>query len=394
MNAPGSRKKLLTMRLTKGVGITLLAFGLSLILMQPFSSSTSAMFATPERNDFTIPDFYNLVADSRAVSRLDDNIVIVNIDNSDRAEIADILTVASLSGAAAIGLDAMFDDPRDGDEVLLDAIKHCHALVQPLGMKCLDNRPDSFAVRSASYFYAAHTDSTSTFAGADLPSKYEKGMIREMQTVFHTAEAGDIQSFAVALAGKVSPEAVDRLNKRGKSLEMITYHSRRFRIIEPADLLDRSDELTGRVVLVGAMNERGDLHPTPVRSSMPGVMIHAHALATILDGAYMTSLPKAANMLIGCVLCFIIVITHVSLSSGIKGLLIRIMQLSFLWIAVQIGYWCFVSHNLVIDFSYSLLMLAFGVFACDIWNGLAAIGSWIASRLRIPYKLITRTNNN
>lgn len=388
MNTPDSRKKALLTRLIKGVGITMLAFGLSLILMQPFSSSTSAMFATPERNDFTIPDFYNLVADSRAVSRLDDNIVIVNIDNSDRAEIADILSIASLSGAAAVGLDAVFEDEREGDEVLLDAIDKCPGLVQPLAMRSLDNAPDSFAVRNLSYFRAA--DSTSVFAAADLPSKYNKGMVREMQLAFPTADAGDIPSMAVALARKVKPEAAERLAKRGKRLELISYHSRRFRTFEPAELIEHSDELAGRVVMIGALNEPGDLHPTPVNSSMPGVMIHAHSLATILDGAYMNSLPKAVNMLIGCLLCFIIVITHVSLTSGIKGLLIRIMQLAFLWISIQIGYWCFVSHNLVIDFSYSLLMLAFGVFACDIWNGLITIGTWAASRIRIPAGLLSR----
>ena len=368
-------------RLLKACGVTLLAFLLSMTLMAPFSTSVSALFSTPEKNDFTITDFYNIVADSRAVSHLDDNIVIVNIDRSDRNEISDIISVATLAGARAIGLDVMFEDEREGDEPLLEAIRQAPIIIQPLAMK-QTSRADTFAVRAASYFYTVPGAPESHYAAASMPSRYERSMVREMRTFFPADSATAIPSFAVALARVADPEAAERLEARGNDLEMINYHSRRFRTIEPEELLDRADELNGRVVLIGALNEIGDLHQTPVNSSMPGVMIHAHSLATILDGAYMKAFPKSANMLIGCILCFIIVLTHVSLSFGIKGLIIRIMQVIFVWLAVQIGYWFFVEHGVIIDFSYSLLMLAFGLFACDVWNGVITIGTSAVNRLR------------
>lgn len=371
----------LSMRLLKAFGVTMLAFLLSMTLMAPFSTSVSALFSTPEKNDFTITDFYNIVADSRAVSHLDDNIVIVNIDRSDRNEIADIISVATLSGARAIGLDVMFEDEREGDEPLLEAIREAPVIVQPLAMKQTSDA-DTFAVRAASYFYTVPGATESHYGAASMPSRYERSTVREMRTFF-PADSGDpIPSFAVALARATDPEAAKKLEARGNELEMINYHSRRFRTIEPDELIDRAEELNGRVVLIGALNEIGDLHQTPVNSSMPGVMIHAHSLATILDGAYMKAVPKSANMLIGCILCFIIVLTHISLSVGVKGLIIRIMQVIFVWIAVQIGYWFFVEHDIIIDFSYSLLMLAFGLFACDIWNGVISIGTSAVNRLR------------
>lgn len=377
----------LTKRLIKACGVTLLAFLLSMTLMAPFSTSVSALFSTPEKNDFTITDFYNIVADSRAVSYLDDNIVIVNIDRSDRNEIADIISVATLAGARAIGLDVMFEDERDGDAPLLDAIRQAPVIVQPLTMKQTAAH-DTFAVRSASYFYTVPGATESYYAAASMPSRYERSMVREMRTFFPTDSAAAVPSFAVALARVADPEAAARLEDRGNDLEMINYHSRRFRTIEPDEILDRADELNGRVVLIGALSESGDLHQTPVNSSMPGVMIHAHSLATILDGGYMSAFPKSANMLIGCILCFIIVLTHVSLSVGIKGLIIRIMQVVFVWLAVQIGYWFFIRHGIIIDFSYSLLMLAFGLFACDIWNGVIAIGTSAVSRIRLSDRAI------
>ena len=370
-------------RLLKACGVTLLAFLLSMTLMAPFSTSVSALFSTPEKNDFTITDFYNIVADSRAVSHLDDNIVIVNIDHSDRNEIADIISVATLAGARAIGLDVMFEDEREGDEPLLEAIRQAPVIVQPLAMKQTSGA-DTFAVRAASYFYTVPGATESHYAAASMPSRYERSMVREMRTFFPADSGSTIPSFAVALARVADPEAAKQLEARGNDLEMINYHSRRFRTIEPDELLDRADELNGRGVIIVALNEMGALHQTPVNSSMPGVMIHAHSLATILDGAYMKAFPKSANMLIGCILCFIIVLTHVSLSFGIKGLIIRIMQVIFVWLAVQIGYWFFVEHGVIIDFSYSLLMLAFGLFACDVWNGVITIGTSAVNRLRDP----------
>lgn len=388
-NSPKNIKTDWTTRLIKACGVTLLAFLLSLTLMAPFSTSVSAIFSTPEKNDFTITDFYNIVADSRAVSHLDDNVVIVNIDRSDRNEISEILSVATLAGARAIGLDVMFEDEREGDEPLIQAISDCPVIVQPLALQPVES-PDTFAVRAASYFYTVPGDGHSSYAAASMPSRYAHSMVREMRVSFTGSDGSDIPSFAVALAEATDPAAVEKLKSRHNDLEMINYHSRRFRIFEPEELIDNAEELTGRIVLIGALHEQGDLHQTPVDSSMPGVMIHAHALATILDGAYMNAVPKSVNMLIGCLLCFIIVLTHLSLSVGIKGLIIRIMQIVFVWLAVQTGYWFFISHSVIIDFSYSLLMLAFGIFACDIWNGMMTIGTWIVGHIRLSDRQIFR----
>ncbi len=58
----------------------------------------------------------------------------------------------------------------------------------------------------------------------------------------------------------------------------------------------------------------------------------------------------------------------------------RITQVALLYFVVRLGYSLFLDHNMVIDFSYALLMLAFGLFACDIWIGLTNI--WLGLRRR------------
>ncbi len=373
----------------KAICISSLAFALSMVLIQPFSASTAALFASPEKNDFTISDFYNLVADGRDLAHLDDNIVIVNLDNSDRAEIADILNVISLCGPKAVGLDVTFEDAREGDGPLLDAIASTPALVQPLTL--LPESNDTFKLASHSYFY--EPGKSKGFASSAMPSKYANSTIREFQTVFPTRDLGNVPSFALALARIADPAAASELEKRNNRFEIINYHSRRFRCYEPSELVDNAEELSGRVVLLGALHEKGDMHPSPVNSMMPGIFIHANALATVLDRAYMTSTPKWAQWLIGFVLCYIIVFAHLSLTVRIKGLVLRIMQVVLLYAIVQIGYYMFVMHNIIIDFSHALLMLAFGIFACDIWNGFAAISEWLVEKYRSYKKVRTAQTN-
>lgn len=374
-----------TQCLGKTLGITALAFILSYVFMAPFSASTAAFFSTPEKNDFTITDFYNIVADSRAVSILDDNIVIINIDNSDRNEIADILQVVSLTNPKAVGLDVIFSDCREGDSILHDALRACDNLIMPVSMRPEDN-PELFRIDSHSYFYpTGGSDSLNLgieYAAASLPSKYDRGMVREMQIYFPTTDGDTLYSLPAALVRTADVNSYNNLRARENNLENINFHSRCFTVIEPETLIDNAEMLTGRVVLIGAIHEAGDLHQTPVNSSMPGVMVHAYATATVLDNAYMNTIPKWANILIGFLLCFMVVFIHVSFSTKALGLLLRLLQIALLWITVQLGYWFFVNHNLIIDFSYALLMLAFGLFACDIWNGTVTIFKHLRDKYR------------
>lgn len=373
----------------KAVCIRLFAFVLSMVLIQPFSASTAALFSSPEKNDFTISDFYNIVADGRDLAHLDDNIVIVNLDNSDRAEIAGLLNMISLCGPKAVGLDVTFEDRREGDSLLLEAIAMTPALVQPLNLLPVQGS-DSFALGGYSYFYRPGDDG---FASSALPSKYANSTIREFRTVFPTRDAGSLPSFSLALARIADPDAAAELEQRGNKLEIINYHSRRFRCYEPSELLDHAEELAGRVVLLGALHEKGDLHPTPVNSMMAGIFIHANSLATVLDRAYMTSTPRWLQWLFGFLLCYLVVFTHLSLTVRIKGLVLRILQVGLLYATVQIGYYMFLIHNVVMDFSYALLMLTFGIFACDIWNGFAAISDWCVEKYRSFRKIRRPTTN-
>jgi len=382
----------------KALGITSLAFVLSTVLMRPFSFSASAFLSNPEKSDFAITDFYSIVADARPVRTIDDRIVIINLSGLDRDGIASVLDLMPLLSPQAVGLDVAFIDPREDDSHLLSAIAACPNLVLPVVLSH-DKESGRFAVAEKSFF----SDSTAAHVpvgATNLPAKYAKSTIREFQTYFPLADNGSDQqgettdslpSFVTAVATVASQHAVDRLKKRGNDIETINFPSRSFRIFTPEEIADNAHLIAGRIILLGDTEDLADMHATPVTSTMSGVLIHAHALATIIHESYLDSFTRTQNIALAFGLCFIVVLASVMLPIGIKGLVIRVIQVLLLYFVVRLGYSLFLDQNLVIDFSYALLMLAFGLLACDIWIGVNTILKSMTNRLRtLSPSLLTR----
>lgn len=370
-------------KLLKALGITILAFILSTVLMRPFSFSASAFLSNPEKSDFAITDFYSIVADSRPVRTIDDDIVVINLNGLDREGIAQALELMPLLSPAAVGLDVAFVEPRDNDSRLLAAIAGCPNLVMPVALN-QNSGNGKFSLGEISFF----ADSTARhvpLGATNLPARYAKSTIREFRTFFPINHSivnytDSIPSFVVAVAQTARPSLAEVLARRGNTLEMINYPSRSFRIFNPEEIVGNAHLMAGKILLLGDTDDLADMHATPVTSTMSGVMIHAHALSTIIHNGYLDSFTKAQNLTLAFALCLIIVLTSVMLPIGIKGLIMRITQVALLYFVVRLGYSLFLDHNMVIDFSYALLMLAFGLFACDIWIGLTNI--WLGLRRR------------
>lgn len=145
----------------KATVITVLAFSLSLVLMQPFSLSIATLISSNDRHDFNITDFYNIIADGRAVRTLDRDIVIVDIKDATREDVAVVLDFLPALEPRAVGLDVMFDVPRDNDSLLLSAVANMPEMVM-----IVDVEGDS--ERGAETFHMAQTSfSTIAWAYAD-----------------------------------------------------------------------------------------------------------------------------------------------------------------------------------------------------------------------------------
>lgn len=367
----------LKIRLLKALGITLLAFALSFILMQPFSFSAASLLSSSDGNDFTINDFYNKVADSRLVCTLDSDIVIIDIADCDRDGIADIIETVSLCGPRAVGVDILFAERREGDERLIEAIRNCPNIIMAVSVQN-DSSTNRFRIDEHTYFADMLSDAKT--GAINFPTQQTNRTIREFRPDYTAVDGSDIPSFALAVTEMNTHDShnTDIFRSRNNEHEMIRYYSRIFKTFTPDNLVDHAEELSDKIVLIGALNDPGDVHSTPVTNSMPGILIHAHAAATILSGSYFYQLHKYTNWTIAFISCFIVILLSLSLSIGIKGLLLRIIQVGLLYLSIRIGYYLFIEHNVIINFSYTLLMLTFGLFACDIWIGMTTILKWIA----------------
>lgn len=369
----------------KAVGITIVAFILSYFLTVPFSTSTSALFSTVENKDFEFSDLYVQVADRRPVRRLEDRLVIVDIGNSNREEIAEILEIISLCDPHQVALDINFEIPGEDDSRLLCALSSIPNLVLPLGV---EKKTSGFVISDKPFFYGQLPGVK--YGVVNFPTKGEKTAVREFAIDFPMADGKTLPSLASAVAADIDPEGVELMKNKnnGKETGIISYPSREIPVINYSELADRAEELIGKSVLVGSMTEAGDIYRTPLHSNVPGLMIHACAASTIIDRVYLSKLPDYVDKLIAAVVCFIIIFLSLVLKSKLRGAVIRFLQVLFVFLTVRIGYEMYVDHDTICNFSQTLLMVAFGLFAIDIWNG----GEYVYDKVSKKIEVIKKHN--
>lgn len=347
-------------RLLKALAVTMLAFLISWIVAQPFSLSLNTLISNQDKRDFNITNVYNIVANSRPVRTLEKDIVIVDIDHADRNDITDLLNVLSIMEPEAVGLDVTFNEHRDNDSLLLSAISSIPNMVLA---STLGGGQDN------SWFYDK-TRQKHNYGFVNLPSNIDGGIIREFPTWLTDSVGNRGASFAVAIIEKIAPEAIEKLSARGHEFEAIDYPSHEFLTLQWDEVPDHPQDISGKIVLIGDNGDSSDMHYTPLNKKMSGVMIHACALCTMLNDHYQDTIPKWVNILLAWVLCFIMSFVSISINSPIKGLTLRLIQVALLYLILRIGYWLFIDEHIILDFSYSLLMLTFVFFAIDIWDGL------------------------
>lgn len=218
----------------------------------------------------------------------------------DRGLLADVVGIAGSAGARAIGLDILLDQPTEAEKDLRLAA----ALGGFAGTKVLawaDARSGMTEAQSAwlDEFRAA---SGASFGFANLVSSAD-GVVR-----YHASAlpGTDVPSFADALTGAPDGGAGARwlIDWRQPSADGAPPFQTTPAHVLPllrgnADLLRAW--FRDRIVLIGADLPQQDRHLTPLGLAAPdggltpGVMIHAHVIAQILDGVRVPVLPAWAG---------------------------------------------------------------------------------------------------
>lgn len=359
----------------KAVGITILAFLLAELLSVPFSASISSIFSSPEKNDFVLSDFYAQIADRRPVREFSNRIVIVDIGRADRDGIAEIIETVSLCDPLAIAIDINFDEPHEDDTRLLRSLDAGCPVILPLGLTADNRTINTYHITERPFFYDSIPKVL--YGAVNFPGKYERSSIREFPVKFKLIDGKDQLSFVAAISKEVDPLSFSRLINRGHEVETIDYASLEIPVISLSDIFENPEIVAGKVIMIGAINEAADMHATPVTRSMSGLAIHSYALSTILQGNYFNSLSKHVDYIVASILCFFIVLYTISITAKVKGLILRVLQIILIYAIVRIGYELYVSHKLVVNFTITLLMVAFGMFAIDVWNGSIGLSEFL-----------------
>ena len=201
----------------------------------------------------------------------------------DRGFMAGLIETLDASGAAAIGIDVLFDQPTEADKdaALAAALAAAETPIVAIGG---DSRDGLTAAQTA---YVEDMLAAVDDGFAALPRDAYDGIVRRY-TPRRPGVGGDQPSFAAALAAALGREAPERpfaLAYRGPpgdgSAPFATYPA------EAVGLLPQP-WLAGKVALIGADLPHSDRLRTPFSAGggadMAGVVVHAHALDQILSG--------------------------------------------------------------------------------------------------------------
>lgn len=304
--------------------------------------------------DSDITDFYNSVANKRPLQKRDSNVVIVDIIGlTNRAEIAEALDLVSRCEPLAIGLDAVFDSPNNEteDQSLVNTILSIPNLVlasslDPTSRSFFDN---SIPLQNKGFINLGDDDQiirrlyTDSICGTDTLSSFAAQIVR--------------------ISGITPPR--DYSNG-----DFILYPSLRYETLTIDEIPQKHDHLTGKLVLMGALNDYEDLFYTPIDLRMSGVSVHAHIISTILGDKKITSLDERIQWVVVLLVLFALISLRVYFmfyGNALGDFLLRIAQLFLVWLVVYIGYLIFIHYYKYCDISIALLT-CISLLVADAWQ--------------------------
>lgn len=254
----------------------------------------------------------------------DTSIVVVNIGDCNRSEIAVMIDRIRAQQPRVIGVDAFFRQPKAedpyGDSLLASVCASTPNLV--LVSKVAYRSPDS-----ANTDHPFDTLETSHPMFASKATTGYANLIIDQESAFMTVRtisfveecAGRTEpSFALRLAELANPAAARIARDRGSGEELINFRggAEKFYVLDVEDVRDSAIDLgilRGKVVILGYMGDRlgqqsfTDNFFTPLNRAyagrsypdMYGVVIHANVVSMILAGRYIASMPLWLSLALG-----------------------------------------------------------------------------------------------
>ena len=352
-----------------------------------FDMRSLSFFSPTKKNfDFRSSDFYQIVADLRHERKIDTDVILVPIDGLSRQDILMLLEDVYVSSPSVVGLDVFFSFPSENDDVLNEFIQSHPNLILPAALEAAE---DGLYNISPAYLYDSLPIERRGVVNFNVAHPYNA--VRDFMVNYQTSSS-DVYNFAAAISGMAKPDALKQLqqalDKRGEYTVDIDFPSWEYTYISADQVLVRSEELRGKIVLLGDVSNPQDYHVTPLGDNVPGILIHANAISTIIHGSCHFRVSRWWQMLIAMVLCVLYVVLKMSLRrlGDADNMIMRIIQVILLFVVVMIGTGLYINHDKTLELSLPLVAVALVEVAFDCWVGCLALVRKVSDKFNIRKK--------
>ncbi len=351
----------------------------------------------------------------------DHRIVVVNIGNLSRAEIAQQITILNEHEPAVIGMDTFFGSAKDsiGDAILAEAIQNTKNMVlasqvmndslypndrilwgtieAPDFLKKMPFYPKNKIVwgklrKSYALFSdSAHSGFVNVYTEGD--SDFETWRKEPVNELIHTGKYE--MCFGAKIVQLYDSTKLQKLLARKNYTEIINYrgNTEAFMYLDAFDVFNpemyKPEDIRGKIVMMGYLGDYGnpqewdeDKYYSPMNTiqvgrttpDMYGVMGHVNFVAMVLDEQYIDEIHLSGSLLIAFILCFINValfnyMLHSKVWSPWYDGISKSIQLVQLIMLGYLTYYLFVEQNLKIDLAPAAILLLFSGDMMELYNG-------------------------
>jgi CHASE2 domain-containing sensor protein len=299
----------------------------------------------------------------------DTNIIIVNIGNLNRKEIADQIMILQKFQPKVIGIDAVFAERRGMDDFYLQQALNSDDNIVMGGFGQFEGDKATGIIKSDPFFGDLPVGHLEMQSDPKTVREFDK-FIRFNDTI--------INAFTVEIASKFDEQLFLDFAHRKYQTELINYRggAMPFIIFDYEQINDSNENLAiikDKIVLMGyvrmfegAPADTVDSHFTPLKRSSygyadaKGIEIHAHILSMILSKNYIDSLPNWQNYLIAFLITqmFLMWLVYYYINGAkLFDILSKPIQFALIIIVLWITFLIFSNLGIKIDMMPTILAL-------------------------------------
>lgn len=345
--------------------------------------------------DFDMNDLSYAKLGKGSDSKLDTNIVVINIGNADRTGIAMMIQKTASYQPKVMALDVLFNVAKEpeADSLLSKTFEDNPNLIVA-AQYILDSAKGDL-VFSRNYF----KDHVQKYGYVNFPAD-DRESIRNFFPVKKMEHSDSIlPSFTAAILKQYDKKAWEKFEHHGDHMTLINYTRRatQYLTIEGDQLLtDQVDGsiLKGKIVLLAYVNldpyNIEDKKFTPMNEKfygkswpdMNGIFVHANIISMALEDNYVKKLPLWATILIAVFIGWLHMsfFIHYYLENHIWfHLVAKIGQVASAIFFVWLGLYLFDRYRLKIDLKLSLVVI---IMAVDVIYFYEAWAVWMHKRFK------------